>query len=188
MRPCSIAARYGRSSDSQMARTVPCVAIDGLAAMPAAISWARSHSAVALDDLGHEADAQRGLGADPLVVAHQRHAERVAQADAAHEPDRLERGHHPAAHVRVEERRVGRADHDVGLVDEVEGAGRAHALHRAHHRLPDLLPLGAEQLARILVVPDVVGLAVRLADVEAGAERPVARGAEHDRVDRPGRA
>ena len=28
-----------------MARTVPCVAAPGLAAMPAAISWARSHSA-----------------------------------------------------------------------------------------------------------------------------------------------
>ena len=42
MRPCSIAARYGRSSDSQMARTVPWVATDGLAAIVAAISWARS--------------------------------------------------------------------------------------------------------------------------------------------------
>ena len=34
----------GRSSDSQIARTVPCVAAVGLAAMPAAISCARGHS------------------------------------------------------------------------------------------------------------------------------------------------
>jgi hypothetical protein len=32
------------SSDSQIAFTVPCVAEGGLAAMVAAISWARSHS------------------------------------------------------------------------------------------------------------------------------------------------
>jgi hypothetical protein len=44
MSPCSMAARYGRSSDSQIARTVPCVADFGFRAMPAAISWARSHS------------------------------------------------------------------------------------------------------------------------------------------------
>ena len=69
----------------------------------------------------------------------------------------------PVGDVRVEERGVVGADDDVGLVDEVEGARRAHALHRAHHRLPALLPLGAEQLAGVVVVPDVVGLPEGLA-------------------------
>ena len=139
---------------------------------------------VAGDDLGDEADAQRGLGGDPLVVARQRDAQRLGQADPAHEADRLERGHQPVGDVRVEEGGVLRADDDVGLVEEVEGAGGADAVHRAHDRLPHLLPLRAEQLARVLVVPDVVGLAVGLLRVEAGAERPVARGPQHDGVDR----
>ncbi len=70
MRPCSIAARYGRSSDSQIARTVPWVATVGLRRDAArAISWARSHSAVARHDLGDQADAQRGVGRHALVVA-----------------------------------------------------------------------------------------------------------------------
>ena len=76
------------------------------------------------------------------------------------------------------------ADDDVGLVHEVEGAGGAHALHGADDRLPHLLPLRAEQLAGVLVVPDVVGLAVGLLDVEPGAERAVAGGAQHHGVDR----
>ena len=90
----------------------------------------------ALDHLGDEADLQRGLGGDPLVVAHQRDAQRLGQADLAHQPDRLERADQAVGDVRVEEGGVGRADDDVGLVEEVEGAGRADALHRAHHRLP----------------------------------------------------
>ena len=134
---------------------------------------------VAVDDLGHQADAQRRVGADPFVVAGQRHSQGLAQPDPAHQADRLERRHHAGGDVRVEERGVGRADHDVGFVDEVERAGGAHALHRAHHGLPHLLPLGAEQLAGILVVPHVVGLAVGLLGVEArrrthGRPRPAA--------------
>ena len=139
---------------------------------------------VARDDLGHQPDAQRRLGRDALVVAGERDAERLAEADPAHEADRLERRHHAVRHVRVEEGRVRRADDDVGLVDEVERARGAHALHGADDRLPDLLPLRAQQLAGVLVVPHVVGLAVLLLDVEPGAERPVAGGAQHDGVDR----
>lgn len=44
MRPCCIATRYGRSRDSQIARTVPCVAAVGFAAMRFAIACARSQS------------------------------------------------------------------------------------------------------------------------------------------------
>ena len=61
MRPCSIAARYGRSSDSQIARTVPCVAAVGLRG-DAGGDLVRPRPEVgALDDLGDEADAQRRL-------------------------------------------------------------------------------------------------------------------------------
>ena len=42
IRPCSIAARYGLSSDSQIARTVPCVATVGYDAMSRASAWARA--------------------------------------------------------------------------------------------------------------------------------------------------
>src|SRR6476620_4552930 len=86
--------------------------------------------------------------------------------------------------MRIEKRSVCRTNHHVGLVDEVERTGGAYALHRAYHRLPHLLPLRAEQLARVFVVPDAVRLSVAGLYVETGAECTVARGAQHDGIDR----
>ena len=90
-----MAARYGRSSDSQIARTVPCVAAVGLRGDaggdlvgPRPTASARSTTSVTRPmrsavSAGH-----------PLVVARQRDAQRLGEADLAHEPDRLERRHH----------------------------------------------------------------------------------------------
>ena len=61
---------------------------------------------------------------DPFVVARQRHAQRLAEADPAHEADRFERATPARSHVRVEEGGVVGADDDVGLVDEVEARPR----------------------------------------------------------------
>ena len=160
-----------------MARTVPWVAAVGLARdaggdLVGAVPRARHGATTSVTSPMRSAV----VGRHPLVVARQRDAQRLAQADAAHQADRFERRHHAVGDVRVEERRVVGADDDVGFVDEVERARGADALHRAHDRLPHLLPLRAQQLARVLVVPDVVGLAVALLGVEAGAERAVARG------------
>ena len=85
-----MAARYGRSSDSQMARTVPWVADAGLGGDAGGDLVGPGPQLGAVDDLGDEPDLQRGRGGDPLVVAHQRDAQRLGQADLAHEADRLE--------------------------------------------------------------------------------------------------
>ncbi len=99
--------------------------------------------------------------------------------------DRLERGDDAAVRVRVEERRVARAEDDVGLVDEVLAAAGAHAVHGGDDGLPALVMLRAEARAGILVVPDVaVGPPRALLDVDAGAERALAGGAKHDGMDR----
>src|SRR5262249_30308560 len=47
----------------------------------------------------------------------------------------------------------------------------------------DLLPLRAEELAGVEVVPDDVGLAERFLGVETGAERALPRAPDDDRVD-----
>jgi hypothetical protein len=135
-----------------------------------------------LHHLGDQADAERGVRRHSLVVPAERDPERLGQADSPHEADRLDRGDQTERDVRIEERRVVGTDDDVGLVQEVEGACGADALHRTDDRLPHLLPLRAEQLARVLVVPHVERLAVVLADIEAGAERAVTCGAQHNGV------
>ena len=144
---------------------------------PSAISWARAHSSLARDDLGHQlirsavsALTRSSLPINAIRSVSPRPTRRISPIGSSAR-------HQARADVGVEERRVLRADHDVGLVDEVERARGAHALHRAHDRLPHLLPLGAEKFARILVVPHVVGLPVGRLDVEAAlnARLPAAR-------------
>ena len=100
-----MAARYGPSSDSQIARTVPCVADGGLRRDAGRDLVGAVPERVALDDLGHEPDAQRGLRGHALVVAGQRHAQRLAETDPAHQADRLERAT-PCPYVTCESKNV----------------------------------------------------------------------------------
>ena len=137
MRPCSIAARYGLSSDSQIARTVPCVAVAGYDAIRRASSWARGQSSARLTTSLTSPSRSAVSAPTRSRVAGEGDAQRLAEPDAPHQADRLDRGDEAVAHVRVEERRVVGADHDVGLVEEVERARGAHPVHRAHDRLPD---------------------------------------------------
>jgi hypothetical protein len=136
-------------------------------------------------------DLQGAFGREAFVEAEQRDAQGLAERDAPGEADRLERGGEPVADVRVEERGVVGAEDDVGLVEPIERAAGRHAVHRAHQGFPHLVELGRQLLARIALAPDV-GMAVdALLDVHAGAERTLARGAQHDdvhvvvRLDRP---
>ncbi len=65
---------------------------------------------------GDQSDAQRGLGADALIIAEQGKAQHLAKLDAARKSHRLQRGDHSEGDMRVEELRILRADEDVGLV------------------------------------------------------------------------
>lgn len=136
----------------------------------------------ARSDFGDESDAEGGVGPHTFVVAHECDSQSLGEAYPAHQPDGFEGTDQAGRDVRIEERRVLGADHHIGFVDEIQCARRAHSLDRAHHGLPHLLPLGAQKLAGILVVPDVVGLTVGGFDVEAGAEGAVACGTKHHRV------
>jgi hypothetical protein len=85
--------------------------------------------------------------------------------------------------VRIEERRVVGADHDVGLVDPVERAAGRHPVHRADQRLPDPVELGGEALARIGAAPRVGPTVDPFLDVDTGAERAFAGRPQDDDVD-----
>ena len=63
---------------------------------------------VGLDDLGHQPDPQCGCGADAFVVAGQGDSQGLAETDAAHQPDRLERAHQPA--LTCESKKVASAE------------------------------------------------------------------------------
>ena len=181
-RPCRSAAPSIRvmSSDSQIARTVPWTAIGSRSAIDAAIVVGPAAQVGPGHDLGDETEAERRLGGDPLLGAHERPAQHVAERHAAGEhADRLERRHDPAVGVGVEELGVVGADDDVGLVEEVLRATGAHAVHGGHHRLPaPVVELGRQRRAGIEGVPDVRLEEPRGAalDVDAGAEGPVAVG------------
>jgi hypothetical protein len=76
--------------------------------------------------------------------------------------------------VRVEERRVVGAEHDVSLVDPVEGAPGRHAVHRHDERLPHVVELRRQLLARIHAVPHVLDVRQPLLHVDPGTEGAVA--------------
>ncbi len=58
---------------------------------------------------------------------HQRHAEHGLRRHLAHQADQLVGAHLTDRHVRIEERRRRRGDHDVGVGDEVRRPPPAHA-------------------------------------------------------------
>ena len=138
------------SSDSQIARTVPWIAIGLRPAIDAAMSWARSRRSARGNDLGDESEPQRRLGSDALLGAHQRPPQDVAERNAAGQhADRLERRDDAAVGMRIEELRIVGADDDVGLVDEVLTAAGAHPVHGGDDRLPHpVMELRREQSHR----------------------------------------
>ena len=98
--------------------------------------------------------------------------------DLVRQADALVRRHLPERHVRVEERRVARRDHDVGVGDEVQPAAGAHAVDRGDHRLPHLVvPRGEAQLgvagaARLLAQRLLVAAQLRRRRARSGTSRP----------------
>ena len=86
--------------------------------------------------------------------------------------------------VRVEELRVGRGDHDVGVGDPVEAAAAADAVDRGDHRLPHLLVPRREVQIEVgdAVVVALHALAVGgdLGDVDTGLERAAVAGVHDD--------
>ena len=103
------------------------------------------------------------------------------------QPDGLVGGDLADRDVGIEEGGVGRGDHDVGVGDEVQPAAGADAVDRGDDRLRDPVVPGREaQLgpfgaARLL--PQGVGVARQLDDVQAGLERRAGAGVD-DHADR----
>ena len=78
-------------------------------------------------------------------------------------------------HVRVEELRVGRRDHDVGVGDPVEAAAGADAVDRGDDRLPHVVvprrEVEVELLDRLAVALHALAVGRDLGHVDAGLER-----------------
>ena len=128
-----------------------------------------------VDDLAQDAELVRAPRREPLVATGERHAHDRLHRRLPHQRDRLVRGDLPDRDVRVEEGRVRRRDHDVGVGDEVQAAARAHAVDRGDHRLPHrVVPRGEAQLGPLRaprLLAQRLGIAAQLDDVEAGLER-----------------
>lgn len=115
------------------------LACDGLGDRPRSGPQVRARH-----DLTHQTDLQGPLRAHALVQAHEGPPQRFPQGYPPPEPDRLQRGRHAVRDMGIEELCVLRADHDVGLIDPVEGAARRHTVNRTHHRLPHPVLLGTQ--------------------------------------------
>src|SRR6185369_1187341 len=93
--------------------------------------------ALTRNNLADKADAKRRLRADTLIVSHQDDSQDLAIGYAPQHPGRLARRDLAEGHMRVKESRIFGADHDIALVQEIEGAAREHAMDGADDRLPD---------------------------------------------------
>ena len=176
-----------------MARRVPVTASAGWSAMARAAHSARSRELVAGDHLGDEADLVGPLGGHPLVGTEQRESHHLLEGHLVQEEDRLEGGRHAVGDVRVEEGGVVGGDDEVHLAEDVEGPAAGHPVDRGDDRLPEVVRLRADALARVVEVPgrvvagelpgrQVLDRADALA-VEPGRECLVARAGEHDAAD-----
>ncbi len=137
-----------------------------------------------VDDLAHHPERERPLRADALVAPDQRHAHDGLKGDLAGERDRLVGRDLTHRDVGVEELRVRRSQHDVGVGDEVEAAPGTDAVDGGDDRLPNAVvpgrhaQLGALGPSRLLAQRG--GVARQLHDVEAGLERAAGPGVNDD--------
>ena len=101
------------------------------------------------DDLGDDAERAGPAGVDALARADERHARDRLHRRLLRQRDRLVRAHLPDAHVGIEERGLGRGDHDVGVGHEVQATAGAHAVDRGDHGLRHaVVPRGEPQRRR----------------------------------------
>ena len=140
-----------------------------------------------VDHLAHHAELVRTLRGHALVPAHEGHPHHSLDGHPLHQPDRLDRNHLTDRHVRVEELRVRRGDHDVGVGDPVEPATRADPVDRRDHRLPHLVLPGrevqVELLHRLAVPPHALAVGGDLVHINTGLERaPLTRVHDHPHV------
>ena len=116
-----------------------------------------------IDHLADHAQRQRTFGRHALVPSDQRHAQDRLEGHAPGQSDQLVGGHLSHRHVGVEERGVGRRDHDVGVGDPMESPAGADPVHRRDDRLPHFVvprrEVEIELLARLAIAlePDAVG-------------------------------
>ena len=122
----------------------------------------------------------RAARRQPLVVAEQCEAHDLAERHPGPHEHGLERGRHPVAHVRIEERRVIGGDDRLDLTQQVEGAATGHPVHGGHDGLPAVRGLRADRQAGVVHHPRPARLGDDIAPVDPRAERPVAAAGQHD--------
>jgi hypothetical protein len=83
------------------------------------------------------------------VGVEQRQPHHFLERHPVHEEDEFEGGRHPVGDVRVEEGGVLLGDDEVHLAEDVEGSTTGDAVDGGDDRLPEVVRLGADTLARI---------------------------------------
>ena len=144
------ASRCPCSRAPQIARTVPWIASGGRRRDRLGGPRGALHQLAGGRDLGDHPDLVRPLRRHPLVVAEQREPHDLGERHDPRHVDRLVRRGHPVGDVRVEERRVLRRDDELDLAEHVERAAARHAVDRRDDRLPEVVRLRPDVVARVV--------------------------------------